>query len=450
MTGFNNPLNQKCSLPAVLLAATVSFISAPVWADHKTPSMQAEDKVTTYELAPLTQALTLAQIERDGQHHTLAVIQADSQWVTGINLSAWFNQYPKDSLTLVREQGLTNLIALLQSQGTGKQLPGTGKPGVSENQQQTIAGLQQISALQDAGMMLEKIPAHALLPAGGAENTQLAAGTNYEEHGEETDVDEVFLFPKYSATGGYITQVQARSDQMMDYEVELCARWDREITTLADYQASQPGLFLCGDFTDRAEMLRKINLDNIASGHGFTDAKSGHDRFPTGRWLVVPVDWRNILPEIRLQTWVNRELKQNSRADKMIKDLDTLVTDILEKGQEKDWRYQNQPVALMTGASIPQGQSLLTGTPEGVIFNTPGVGYYITTLSKWLLTFQFVESGPMDYLIDELIEDSTAQKRYLQPGDHVTLKGRYLGDIQAKMTDLSGTGPVRKEQAMAE
>ena len=360
------------------------------------------------ELAPPEQALTLAQIQRDGQHHTLLLLRAGADQVDGINLSRHFNSYPHDSLTLVRNQGY-----------------------------QSLAGLLRLALSNPNDLPLESIDRDALLPTGGPREHQLAAGANYEEHGEETDIDEVFLFPKFSPASGAVVTMAGGNGRLLDYEVELCMRWDRDLTSLADLRQAQPGLFLCGDFTDRAEMLRRLDVDNITSGHGFTDAKSGADRFPTGPWLVVPADWRQLLPDLALRTYVGTDLRQHARADSMILQPDALVERVLAAGQEPDWRYRDQPVALLSGngSGIRQGESLLTGTPAGVVFNAPGPGYYVTTIAHWLVTLSFLDSAAMDYLVEALIEDGLASGDYLMPGDQVRLEGRYLGSIEVTVTD---------------
>ena len=81
------------------------------------------------------------------------------------------------------------------------------------------------------------------------------------------------------------------------------------------------------------------------------------------------------------------------------------------------------------------GTLILTGTPEGVVFNAPGPGYYVTTIAHWLVTLSFLDSAAMDYLVEALIEDGLASGDYLMPGDQVRLEGRYLGSIEVTVTD---------------
>jgi len=74
------------------------------------------------------------------------------------------------------------------------------------------------------------------------------------------------------------------------------------------------GLFLCGDFTDRAQLMRLVDSSNIQSGIGFTDAKRQQGFFPTSPYLVVTRDWRDFLKELRLQLSVNNEVGLRMKA----------------------------------------------------------------------------------------------------------------------------------------
>ncbi|WP_087020177.1 fumarylacetoacetate hydrolase family protein [Thaumasiovibrio subtropicus] len=346
------------------------------------------------ELAPLDKAVTLAQIlNQQGQKETLLVLGDTGHQIEAINLSQMLNVFPEDPLAIVEKIGYER-IAL--------------KSSVAETQAYQY---------------------QTLLPAGGGAREQVAAGTNYEEHGEEASIDEVFLFPKYAQATPAITTLSYNGEQLLDYEVELCLRWSQDIASVAEAKAAVAGVFVCGDMTDRAALLRNLNLDDIASGHGFSDAKSGDDRFPTGPYIVVPRDWESFVNEITLSTWVNGELRQNAQASEMIMPPTALIEWILKDGTNPLWRYEGQPVPLLEHTYIQAGQSVITGTPEGVVFNAPGMGYQVRKGLKWLFTFSFLDSGPLNYVIEEYIEENVGGDRYLKPGDKVQLAATYLGKI---------------------
>ena len=81
------------------------------------------------------------------------------------------------------------------------------------------------------------------------------------------------------------SRVDSKPDVLLDYEVELCMRFDRTISSPEDFDAAVKGLFLCGDFTDRGKLIRLVDPDNLDSGRGFSDGKSRVDFYPSGALL---------------------------------------------------------------------------------------------------------------------------------------------------------------------
>jgi len=177
-----------------------------------------------------------------------------------------------------------------------------------------------------------------------------------------------------------------------------------------------PDYFLSGDFTDRAQLMRLVDTSNIQSGIGFTDAKSQQGFFPTGPYLVVPKNWRDFLKEIRLQLSVNNELKQNSDASEMILPVDELAEKALKSGADSKWQYKNSAVPLLPGKILGKGMTILTGTPEGVIFRPPSGGYKFRNIVKYIFTGGFFRTGPKQYVIEQFIADNLLEKKYLQSG----------------------------------
>lgn len=351
------------------------------------------------EIAPVDIALTLAQtLSPSGQTQTYLVTQNTGKSIKAINLSDHFEYYPTEPLNFIERYGFDTL-----------------------SQEANSLPIQTLNHKQ-------------LLAAGGEGSNHIAAGTNYIEHGVEADINEVFLFPKFSKPTPNHSKIPYQKDVLLDYEVELCMRWVEPIKK-AEQSKGYAGLFVCGDFTDRAELLRKIDVDNVTSGHGFSDAKSGKARFPTGPYIVVPKNWNTFLENVSLATYVNGEQRQQTSASEMIREPNSLIEMILDKGDQSIWRYQGQDVPLFDEQGIKPQQNIVTGTPAGVVYNTPGWGYRISKSIKWLATFSFLDSGPIDYILEQYIEESFKNKSYLQKGDKVQLTGTYLGSINLDITD---------------
>ncbi|ODA29445.1 fumarylacetoacetate hydrolase [Veronia pacifica] len=350
------------------------------------------------EIAAPDKALTMAQtVQKSGQKNTYLVRQVINKKVTAIDISRHFNYFPDDPLNFFKNYSYEELESLYDREG------------------ETLLDYQ------------------SLLPSGGTGGAHIAAGTNYLEHGEEADINEVFLFPKFAKATPSYSQIRYQPDALLDYEVELCMRWVEDLEQ-PEQAKGLAGLFVCGDFTDRATLLRKIDVGNVTSGHGFTDAKSGEKRFPTGPYIVVPEDWSSFIDEITLSTYVNGERRQHARANEMIRSPQELIEMIFEKGSEPLWRYQNRDAVLFEGNTISNDQTLITGTPEGVIYNTPGWGYRTAKSLKWLATLSFMNSGPITYILEEYIAESKKENRFLQEGDNVQLTATYLGNIEVDIT----------------
>ena len=355
------------------------------------------------EIAPLEKALSLAQFQQSGQVHTLLVVADNGTVVTGINISARSGLYPDDRFDLVRQLGYETLV------------------------QYASADLPRLS-----------LPYAELRPLTGTSRQHIGVGINYPEHGKETgQKTKSFLFPKIVQSTGSRGIIAFHSDQLLDYEVELCARFDQDIAQPEYIETAMVGLFLCGDFTDRAQLMRLIDTSNVRSGIGFTDAKSQRGFFPTGPYLVVPKNWREFLKEIRLQLSVNNELKQNSYASEMILSVDEVAAKALESGTESRWQFKDAAVPLLPDKTLRKGMVILTGTPEGVIFRPPSSGFKFRNIVKYIFTGGFFRTGPKQYVIEQYIKDNLHEKKYLQPGDFVSLRATYLGNILIEISFIS-------------
>ncbi|MCR6684907.1 fumarylacetoacetate hydrolase family protein [Pseudoxanthomonas sp.] len=378
------------SARAALLVALVF----PSICSAGTPAAQAP------ELAPPALAHTFAQVrDPGGRIATLLVVGLDPEQVRAIDLSAASGLYAADAF---------DVVAMFD------------------------AG--QLDALARTGAPVRHQRHGELLGVGPRGLAHVAAGTNYPEHGKEVGMDQgTFLFPKLSPAGGPRATVTAAPGVLLDYEVEVCARFDREIRSLADFDASRIGLFLCGDYSDRAALFRNIDLRDPYSGDGFADAKSGADRFPAGPFLVVPRDWRAFLAATTLQTRVDGRLRQDVRAADMIRNLRDIVGEALAGAAEgRTWSYRHERIRALRRDAIPTSTAVLTGTGDGVVFREPRPELVAELL-------QAADRPAQRTIIDRYIGEEDARRIYLQPGNRVRYQSNYLGWIDTEVV-AAGAG----------
>lgn len=340
-------------------------------------------------LAPLEQAHTFAQVRQGDRVHTLLAVKLDAGKLTAVDLSAAIGLYSADAFDVISRFDGAALDAL------ARQAPAT----VSH-------------------------PLAQLLGVGPRGLAHIAAGTNYPAHGEEVGMHQAFLFPKLSAAGGPRSKVAAAPGALLDYEVEVCARFDRELRSNADFDAARKGFFLCGDFSDRATLVRNINLRNPASGDGFADAKSGPDRFPSGALLVVPRDWKTFLQGVTIATYVDGQQRQHARAGDMIKDLRAIVSETLDEAGARSWSYAGGRIPMVARAAIGTESAVLTGTGDGVVFKEPEPAVIAAVMRAPDRAAQLAQ-------IERYLAREAARRIYLQPGNRVRHASNYLGWIDA-------------------
>ena len=216
----------------------------------------------------------------------------------------------------------------------------------------------------------------------------IAAGTNFKAHAEEVGHEgEPFLFPKLSEATAWNAPVPAAG--RMDFEVELCA------VPLADYTSGTTpllGYLLCGDFTDRWQLVKDIDLDGPMGITGFAAGKGGAGRMPLGALLLVPRR-PDLYADIQLDLYLNGRLRQRALAGLMIWSPEEIIDRALA-ACDTEFAHHERTVTLTDCNRIPAGTVILTGTPEGVLFHVA------TLWSPW---------------------------SYLQPGDVVVSRASYLG-----------------------
>ncbi|MGB4136245.1 MAG: fumarylacetoacetate hydrolase family protein [Microbacterium sp.] len=175
----------------------------------------------------------------------------------------------------------------------------------------------------------------------------ICIGMNYAAHAAESGSEPptipiLFLKTPNTVVGPDDAVTIPRGSTKTDWEVELGI----VIGTRAEYldspeesMAHVAGFVLANDVSERTFQLE-------VSGGQWSKGKIARGFNPTGPWLVTPdeVDHRNL----RLQSWVNGEARQDSNTSDMIFDVETIV------------HHLSQYVTLEPGDLI------LTGTPQGV------------------------------------------------------------------------------------
>ncbi|WP_309075718.1 fumarylacetoacetate hydrolase family protein [Paenarthrobacter sp.] len=175
----------------------------------------------------------------------------------------------------------------------------------------------------------------------------VAIGLNYTAHAAESgatppEVPVVFLKPTNTITGPFDAAPIPPSSEKYDWEVELAIVIGKEasyLSTVDEATACIAGYAVANDLSERDYQIPG------AAGQ-WTKGKTLPGSTPLGPWLVpsADVDAGNL----RLQTLVNGESRQDSNTSDMIFDPATIV------------HHLSQYMVLEPGDVI------ITGTPEGV------------------------------------------------------------------------------------
>jgi len=385
----------------VIVIGVILFLA---WATSPNPEFNAasfEGGPLQEEIAPLDMATTLAQFSGpNGKVVTIQVLEFSEEAVTGVDL-----------MELGAAQDSNPFAALASAQ--------TALDSTNRDNFPTL-----------------KVAWADLLPAAPPGARHIGTGTNFPEHAEETGSTSVFSFPKFGKATPARTNVRSKDEILLDYEVEFCIRFDRDIASLADFDAAEKGIFLCGDFTDRNAIIDLVDPDNLDSGSGFSDAKSGPDFFPSGPFLVVPKDWSSFVDNLRMTTSINDEPRQDAKGAEMHLDFRQLAEKSLGDMTEQRFLYQDGYNFLAPDKRIDASMALMSGTAEGVIFTPPARGDIIEGFLSYL-----GNGGPLSgndsyhYVKKTFIENELASGHYLQPGDTVRYRSSFLGNIEIKVIE---------------
>lgn len=386
----------SAAVVASLYASTFYLLSLPDWNFERADTAQINEQ----KLADPHEALTFAFSEdagsSSGDRRLLLVTSVTPTQATAVDLEPHLPSGQHDAFDAIEILGWEALVRL-----------GAARQG-------------------------DVYPFEALSPVSDAQ-AHVAFGTNFASHGKEVANETPFAFPRLLQPSAPTSElaVDARME-LMDYEVELCMSFDRDIASLADFDAARKAVFLCGDFTDRAAMLRGMpDGEDTFSGIGFTDAKSLPGAFPTGPFLVVPQDWRRFVASEAIATELDGHSMQFTKGSDMLMDFRQMVGFALEHGNQDNWTYQGAAVPLVRGGVIRRGQVVLSGTADGVLFRPPSRRTMAAHIGEYFLLGGFLSGdAPRRYIIEQFIENGIGEKAMLQPGNTVVHRATRLGTIK--------------------
>jgi 2-keto-4-pentenoate hydratase/2-oxohepta-3-ene-1,7-dioic acid hydratase in catechol pathway len=344
-------------------------------------------------------ALTLSRFKKDGQIHTLAVLEDDGESIKGVDISFELKRYERNSFDVIQNLPFNDVVKLIRS---------------STN--------RVVVKYED------------LLPSV-AGDTHVAIGINYAEHGKETGQVRPFMFPKYVDTDPAIHQLYYTKGWLLDHEVELGIVFPTAVCSPEDLNRIMVGFLVVNDFTDRATLMRKMDSKNVTGGKGFPDAKSKKGFLPTGPYMVIPRDWRAFVKELHLELSVNGQVRQSGSAKDMVWNIDQIIERSLAVKGERESFYQDKNVQLFEGNCIPANSIIITGTPAGVVFNAPTKRFIFGAVTKYIFTGGFFSAKMHPYILQQYLKKEMKNQRYLKPGDQVESSISFLGTIKTSVRE---------------
>jgi 2-keto-4-pentenoate hydratase/2-oxohepta-3-ene-1,7-dioic acid hydratase in catechol pathway len=348
-------------------------------------------------ISHLEDALTFARVGANGARRVIAVTRYRAGGVEGVDLTASLGRPVTDPIRVFLEEGYDRLRAEV-SQATPR---------------------ARVS-----------VRAEELVIPSDLRDHHIAAGINFPEHAGETSVEHgPFLFPKLVEPTGPRSPVSVGT-ALLDYEAELA--WVALEPLSEDSNPEFMGLVLCNDYTDRAALLRGVDVGDVASGKGFTSGKSAPGYLPVGNLFVIPRDYRTFAAKIELRLYVNHRLRQRSMASEMVWDIDRILAETWARSSLR-WEHGDQEVALLARTGLLADRTLLmSGTPHGTVFQGIGTRQKLSGLLAWLLG-GWGESIP-NHAVSAYIEDARSAGVFLQTGDQVAIHVDYLGVIRNEVT----------------
>lgn len=286
--------------------------------------------------------------------------------------------------------------------------------------------LQEIAT--DTGLKPVTVAASEVLTAIDTHSDHIGTGTNYVEHQAEATIEEPYLFPKIGALTDSNEPLLAGDGGLLDYEVEL------GLVALDDITAEtgtpeHMGLVLSNDWTDRELLVSQIEVDNLTSGAGFTNAKSQPGFLSTGDLFVIPADWQSYYQDLELDLFVNGDLRQRAHPVDMVWDAPTVIEKVLAIG-DRTWDSDGEQIPLTREPGvISQGTLIQSGTPEGVVYRAPDTRQRFLGFMEWAASLGTNAESVVASALDVYVRDAHEAGVYLRPGDEIVTRADGLGQI---------------------
>ncbi len=192
---------------------------------------------------------------------------------------------------------------------------------------------------------------------------------------------------------------------LLDHEVELAFVLLDDVSpeqlAAADFVPAL-GFTVANDLSARSIAILGEGQPNRYDYWGVSKSFAGFT--PISQPLWVPHMYEpDAIPCIELRTEVNGEVRQLERSDNLIYTPVEMLRAIHRKFPDR---------------ALQAGDIVLTGTPGGVIFNTPR---WKVRLAEWLGLDRWQKLA--------LTQTETRVKSFLQPGDQVRVSAEWLGEV---------------------
>ena len=203
-----------------------------------------------------------------------------------------------------------------------------------------------VSSLKFEGSIYELDDVRLLAPCSPSKI--VALGLNYRQHAEETkmplpSVPLIFLKPSTAVIGPDDEIVLPRDSSRVDYEGELGIVMGRKAKDVPKDRVK--------DYILGYTCVNDVSERHVQLADGQWTRAKGYDTFaPIGPWIETEVDPN----DLKLETYLNGELRQSARTSELIFGLDEMVNFIS---------------GVMT---LLPGDIIATGTPSGIGKMNPG------------------------------------------------------------------------------
>ena len=199
---------------------------------------------------------------------------------------------------------------------------------------------------------------------------------------------------------------------LLDYEVELGFVLLEDISAEnlnnADY-IPKIGFFIGNDFGARSVAVLGEGQNNRYDYWGVSKSFLGFT--PISEKVWIPNEFKaNSIPCIRIETFVNDEVRQHQMTS-------DLIYTPLQMLQAIHRKYPNKP--------LQKDDMVLTGTPGGVIMSTP----------RWLVRLAGIIGMDRFKKLAKVTSDEKGVAKFLKAGDKVLVKGEGLGSVEVEIVE---------------